>query len=176
MPTTWRNPELLPEWGESMGDAPYVFKDKPLGHRCLWTCRYVQFDRDGRQVSKSYNPNISQMSDEEKCAELLDVVFLDLPQSAQAARALLAYHEGPEFWSHYKQALGFLAQARLMYPEYLPNWNEDFDFSRIVEISERPGWELSDDLKERIKLERANRARDEQTAREQANVFWPVGK
>ena len=152
---SWEYNENLPPWDETMGPAPYVYSSKPPGHRCLWTAKWCMMNSQGRMEVKQFRPAPHTMSYEEKRAELLDIVFLQLPQAADAGRALIALDEGLH---EYTVSMPFLNQARLLYPEYLVAWSDQVDAESIHNPLERPGWGILPELREKIKLAQAKRA------------------
>lgn len=75
-------PEKLgkfPEWTDSDGPTPYVFRSRLAGHRCAWACHWVAAGAEGR--SQIVTPSdwgffdIADMTPEQVAAELEDNLY-----------------------------------------------------------------------------------------------------
>jgi len=126
-------PEKLtnfPEWHEGDGPVPYVFNDKPGGHRCGWSCKWAT--RDGVVKPEDWII-LENMSREQLLAELGDVVARE-----PTIEGLGLYHwqEGKSF--AIKPVEDFLRIARVSYREYLYAANPP---KKVFRNIQRPGWD-----------------------------------
>lgn len=134
---------LLPPWKKSKTNViPYYYPEKPLGSRCLWTCKWVFPDNQIRHLKPGGQP-----SPQELAVELADLLYQGIPDHFRKwlALAYVSLRENGnlgKYTAKYKEVIRELKENHL--PEFVANWQPDIDFKKVHSLAVRPGWELTD--------------------------------
>jgi hypothetical protein len=151
-------PDILkmPKWTKKDGPAPFVYADKPPGHRCAWTCTWIlppvkegsyAGSYGGKQITPaSWGPCTvpENMSVEALKAELADISTWPhvhfAPKAAQWLQSNFLQPKDEIAIRHWRVHVeGLIAGARVSYPGFT-HWTITEKGNGIVEVRHRPGW------------------------------------
>jgi hypothetical protein len=137
-------------WDKTCGPVPGVWSSKVGGARCLWSCSWA---RAGGVLHPDRYLPVGFLTDEYLCWELADNAVRADNFGARAAELSIRYfaqiETNPLGWSRDARAL--LGQIRQGYKDFTwpylpPSLNGDggpFQGGRLLQLVQRPGWELS---------------------------------
>ena len=145
-----------PKWREREdGPDKWIYSDKPLGHQCLWTCRWHTKEGD-------FGPNkilpVNALTRLQAWHELRDylAIYLYVDKGNKYALALNT--------KNYQKALGVylkvdsaekltLAMAKkelIDIREDYPSWVSNWSYPTGAATNFRPGWELNRGLEKSL--------------------------
>lgn len=145
-------------WSKKDGDCIGHWRDKPPGHRCLWTVRW----ETSRVIEPHYWCSPEDMPQPMLEAELQDIAdrLPDLQSQAEAfwaasaAQLIASLKERPDDEQTLSHVRMFIHKARgslLVYPQFLCPWDLP---PKIYFRNWRPGWSPSDIQQMAMKGER----------------------
>jgi len=124
----------FPKWKKGDGPVKYVWKDKPEGHRCGWSCVWAT----GNGQVKPRDWDIERLSWKQLYYELQDLAHMKHMRQNDA-RDMLDLVSVSSAGQFLPQAKRLLHEARELYPHYQAPWNMPGE-EKIFKINYRPGW------------------------------------